>query len=101
MHTNQVHANFGTINQLAADQGALAGNVENIRATLRSHAQQALANLGGGVGTDDHDACMRQVDQLIDEYLSSTRDMQRTTTGVGDSFLAAGNRARTILRSGA
>jgi hypothetical protein len=101
MNPNQIHANFGTINQLAADQGAHAGNVEGIRATLRTHAQQALTNLGGGVGAEDHEACMAQVDRLIDEYLTSTRDMQRSTDSVGQTFHAAGSRARTILGSGA
>lgn len=101
MNTNRVHAHFGTINQLAADQGTHAGNVESIRAALRNHAQQALTQLGGGVGTEDHEACMAQVDRLIDEYLTSTRDMQRSTDGVGQNFQSAAFRARNILGSGA
>lgn len=101
MNPNQIRAHFGTIDQLAADQGTLAGNVENIRATLRTHASQALATLDGGMGTDEHQACMAKVDQLIDEYIRSTQDMQRTTGQVGESFMAAGHRARGVLGSGA
>jgi hypothetical protein len=101
MNPNRIHAHFGTINQLAADQGMHAGNVEAIRAAIRAHAQQALTQLGGGVGTEDHDACMAQVDRLIDEYINSTRDMQRSTDGVGETFQSAAFRARSILGSGA
>jgi uncharacterized protein YukE len=98
--THQVRAHFGTIETLAADQGTLAGNVETIRAELRQHAQQALNTLDGGMGAEEHQACMEQVDRLIDEYIQSTQSMQRTTTQVGDTFQAGGQRARNILGSG-
>jgi uncharacterized protein YukE len=101
MNTNQVHANFRVIDQLAADQGSLAGNVEGIRSQLRKHAQEALGTLDGGMGTEEHEACMRKVDQLIDEYIRSTQDMQRTTGQVNQTMMNAGNRARSILGSGA
>lgn len=101
MTTGQIRAHFGTIDQLAADQGNLAGNVDGIRSQLRSHAQQALATLDGGMGTEEHQACMAKVDQLIDEYIRTTQDMQRGTGQVGESFRAAGVKARGILGSGA
>lgn len=101
MQPNSIRAHFGTIDQLAADQGTLAGNVEGIRAALRTHAQQALSTLDGGMGTDEHQACMTKVDQLIDEYIRSTQDMQRTTGQVNQNFMAAGQRARGVLGSGA
>lgn len=101
MSTNQIRAHFATIDQLGADQNTLAGNVDNIRAQLRQHAQQALQTLDGGMGSQEHDACMREVDRLIDEYLQSTQNMRRSTDQVGQTFLAGGNQARTILGSGA
>ncbi|HLU46093.1 MAG TPA: hypothetical protein VKZ67_13945 [Natronosporangium sp.] len=98
--SHQIRAHFGTIETLAADQGALAGNVESIRLALRQHAQQALQTLDGGMGAEEHQACMDHVDRLIDEYIQSTQNMQRTTTQVGDTFLAGGQRARSVLGSG-
>lgn len=100
MPSNQIRANFAAIEQLAADQGALAGNVENLRAQLRRHAQEALSALDGGMGSAEHQACMNKVDQLIDEFLTSTKQMQRSTGQVNESFQAAGHRAKTILGSG-
>lgn len=99
--THQVRAHFGTIDTLAADQGTHAGNVDGIRSALRTHAQQALATLDGGMGADEQKACMDQVDRLIDEYLQSTQSMQRTTGNVGEAFQAGGRRAAGILGSGA
>jgi uncharacterized protein YukE len=101
MTTNQIRADFGTLGQLAADQNTLAGNVDGIRAQLRGHAQQALQTIDGGMGADEHQACMLKVDQLIDEYIGTTHSMNRSTNQVGDTFLAGGNRARGILASGA
>lgn len=98
--SHPIRAHFGTIETLAADQGTLAGNVETIRAELRQHAQQALNTLDGGLGADEHRACMEHVDRLIDEYIQSTQNMQRTTNQVGDTFLAGGQRARTVLGNG-
>jgi uncharacterized protein YukE len=100
MPTNQIRAHFATIDQLAADQNALAGNVDGIRSQLRQHAQQALQTIDGGMGAEEHQACMHKIDQLIDEYLRSTHDLNRSTTMVGQTFLAGGNRARGILGSG-
>jgi hypothetical protein len=98
---NQIRADFGVINQLAADQNTLAGNVENIRSTLRTLASQALSNIDGGMGAAEHQACMAQVDRLIDEYINGTRDLNSSTTNVGDRFLAGGNQAARVLGSGA
>lgn len=97
---NQIRAQFSTIDQLAADQNTLAGNVDAIRAQLRQHAQQALQTLDGGLGTEEHQACMTKVDQLIEEYIQSTQRMRGSTDQVGQAFLAGGNRARGILGSG-
>jgi hypothetical protein len=99
--SNQIRAHFATIDQLAADQNTLAGNVDGIRAQLRQHAQQALSTIDGGMGTEEHQACMAKVDQLIDEYIQSTRAMNSSTNTVGQTFLAGGNRARGIFASGA
>jgi uncharacterized protein YukE len=100
MTTNQIRAHFGVIEGLAADQNTHAGNVDSIRATLRSHAQQALTTLDGGMGAEEHQACMDKVDQLIDEYIQSTHGIRRTTDQVSETFRAGGNQARTILSSG-
>lgn len=100
MNPNQIHANFGVIDQLGADQGAFAGNVEGLRAQLRNHAQQALSTLDGGMGSDEHALCMQKVDQLIDEYITSTKDMQRSTGTVNQTLFAGGQKAARLLGSG-
>lgn len=101
MAGNQIRADFATLDQLAADQGAHAGSVENYRATLRQHVVQALATLDGGMGTEEHQACMRKVDELIDAHIQATQGYQRTTGGVHETFLAGGRKAQSILGSGA
>jgi uncharacterized protein YukE len=101
MPGNQIRADFGTLDQLAADQGSHAGTIENYRAALRQHALQALNTLDGGMGTDEHNACMRKVDELIDEHIRATQSFQRTTGNVHDTFRQGGQMARSILGQGA
>jgi uncharacterized protein YukE len=98
---DRIRAQFSTIDQLAADQNAHAGNVEGYREALRQQAMQALNTLDGGMGTEEHQACMRKVDELIDEHIRNTHGMQRTTTQVNDTFRQGGQTARSILGSGA
>lgn len=98
--THQVRAHLGTIETLAADQNTHAANVDGIRATLRQHAQQALGTLDGGMGTEEHQACMAEVDRLIDEYLQNTQSLRRSTDQVGQTFAAGGQRVRSLLASG-
>ncbi len=101
MSNYQLRADFGTLDQLSADQGSHAGNIDGLRSTLRSHVSKALANFDGGMGTEEHQSCMRKADELIDEYINNMRQFQRTTGNVHDTFLTGGQRAQTILGSGA
>jgi hypothetical protein len=96
----QVRADFGTLEQLSADQGTHAGSVQEYRDTLRTLAQQALTTLDGGMGTEEHQACMRKVDELIDEHINATHLMQRSTGDVHDTFRQGGQSFRTILGGG-
>jgi uncharacterized protein YukE len=96
----QLRAEFATIDQLSADQGAHAGNIEGLRATLRSHVAKALDNFAGGLGQEEHSACMAKADQLIDEYITNMRKFQGTTNRVNDTFMQGGRHAQTILGSG-
>jgi hypothetical protein len=91
---NQVRAEFAGIEQLGADQGAHAGTMEGFRETLRQQAAVALNDLDGGMGSDEHQACMRKVDELIDAHIAATQDYRRTTGVVGDTFLAGGRQAQ-------
>jgi hypothetical protein len=101
MSGNQIRADFATLDQLAADQGTHAGTIEGYRETLRQHALQALGTLDGGMGTEEHQACMRRVDELIDEHINATRTFQTSTGTVHDDFLQAGQTARRTFASGA
>lgn len=101
MSNNQIRADFGTLDQLAADQGTHAGTIEGYRETLRQLALQALGTLDGGMGAEEHQACMRRVDELIDEHIAATRTFQGTTGTVHDTFLQAGQHARRMFSSGA
>lgn len=101
MSGNQIRADFATLDQLAADQGTHAGSIEGYRETLRQHAVQALGTLDGGMGTEEHQACMRRVDELIDEHINATRTFQSSTGTVHDDFLQAGHTARRTFASGA
>lgn len=97
----QLRAEFSTIDQLAADQGSHAGNIEGLRATLKSHVSQALDNFSGGLGQEEHHACMAKADQLIDEYIQNMQKFQGTTGQVNESFMQGGRRAQSTLASGA
>jgi hypothetical protein len=97
---SQLRADFGTLDQLAADQGTHAGTIEGYRDALRQAAAQALNTLDGGIGADEHAACMRKVDELIDEHIRATQSFQRSTHDVHDTFRQGANTARNILASG-
>jgi uncharacterized protein YukE len=97
----QLRAEFATIDQLAADQGSHAGSIEDLRATLRSYVTTALDNFAGGLGQEEHNACMAKADQLIDEYIQNMRQFQGTTNRVNDTFMHGGRQAQNILGSGA
>jgi uncharacterized protein YukE len=96
----QLRAEFATIDQLAADQGSHAGNIEGLRATLKAHVSRALDNFAGGLGQEEHAACMTKADQLIDEYIENMRKFQGTTNQVNDIFQQGGRKAQQILGSG-
>jgi hypothetical protein len=100
MAGNQIRAEFGTLEQLAADQGAHAGSIADYRDTLRTLAVSALDDLAGGMGTDEHQACMRKIDELIDEHITTTHGFQRSTNDVHDTFRQGGQSFRSILGQG-
>jgi hypothetical protein len=52
------------------------------------------------MGADEHAACMRKVDELIDEHIRATQSFQRSTNDVHDTFRQGGQTARNILASG-
>jgi hypothetical protein len=52
------------------------------------------------MGTEEHQACMAEVDRLIDEHIQSTQSLRRSTDQVGQTFLAGGHQARNLLASG-
>ncbi|WP_163512824.1 hypothetical protein [Fodinicola acaciae] len=101
MSQGSVRADFGVIDQLSADQGSHAGNIDGLRATLKSHVAKAIDNFAGGMGQEQHQACMAKADQLIDEYINGIRQFQGTTNTVNDTFQAGGHKAQSILASGA
>jgi uncharacterized protein YukE len=100
MASNQLRAEFGTLEQLSADQGTHAGTVEGYRETLRQHVSQAVANFEGGIGSDEHNSVMKIADRLIDEHIQGTLQFQGSTNNVQDTFRQGGQTARQILASG-
>lgn len=96
----QLRAEFATIDQLAADQGSHAGNIEDLRATLKAHVSRAIDNFAGGMGQDEHAACMAKADQLIDEYIQNMHKFRGTTGQVNETFMQGGRRAASTLASG-
>ena len=98
--SHQIRAEFAGIEQLGADQNAHAGSVEGYRESLRQQAMVALGNLDGGMGTEQHQACMSKVDQLIDAHIAATQGFRRGTGSAGDALMAGGLTAQTRLASG-
>jgi hypothetical protein len=97
---NRLRAEFGTLEQLAADQGGHAATIEGYREALKQHVSQAVANFDGGIGGDEHAAVMRIADKLIDERITATRQFQGSTGQVQDTFRQGSQLARNILASG-
>jgi uncharacterized protein YukE len=100
MASNQLRAEFGTLDQLSADQGAHAGTVEGFREALRQHVSLAINNFDGGLGSDEHAAVMKIADQLIDEHIAATQQFRGSTDQVNDTFRQGGQMARNILAAG-
>jgi uncharacterized protein YukE len=100
MASNQVRAEFGTIEQLAADQNTHGATIESYRDALKQHVVRAIANFEGGIGGDEHSAVMRIADQLIDEHIAATQQFNGSTVQVNDTFRQGGQLARSILASG-
>ena len=100
MASNQLRAEFGTLDQLSADQGTHAGTVESYRETLKQHVNLAISNFDGGLGSDEHNAVMKIADRLIDEHIAATQQFQGSTHQVHDTFRQGGQAARNILASG-
>lgn len=100
MNGGQIRADFGVIDQLGADQRSHMGNVEGTKAQLMSAVSGALGALDGGMGTEEHQACMRKAEGIIDDYIGSQQTMNRSTNQVGETFLGAGMRTRGILGQG-
>lgn len=99
--TNQLRADYGVLDQAGGDLGAHAGTIEGYRASLRDQAAKALGNFGGGVGSEQHNAAMRIVDQLVDEHINAVRQQQSGVNSANDTFQGAGQRMQSILGSGA
>ena len=88
----QLHANYGVIDQAAGDIGKFAGNIEEYRSQLKAEAANALANLGGGEGSEQHGAVMKEVDRLVDEHIRGVQAQGTGTTNAGDTMAATGKR---------
>jgi uncharacterized protein YukE len=101
VEVTQLRAEFGTIDQLAADQGGHAGDIEGFRAQLKAEVSKALDNFAGGLGENEHHVCMQKADQLIDQYVQNMQRFQGTTNQVNDTFQQGGRRAQSTLASGA
>lgn len=97
----QLRADFGQMDQGSADLSTQAGTVEDYRSQLRDLAAKALGNFGGGVGSDQHNAAMRIVDQLVDEQVQSVRSQHSGLTNATSTFQAAGSKMQGVLGSGA
>lgn len=100
MSGGKIHADFGGIEQLSSDQGATAGQVEDLRSTLLGHVSRALSQLDGGMGTDEHQACMRKADELINQHINDLHTFRRSTNNVNETFQSHGQAARNILAAG-
>lgn len=96
----QLRADFAVLDQAQADQGAHAGNIDGLKGILKAHVARALDNFGAGVGTEEHQSCMQKADQLIEEYVTGTRQFQNTTGQVNQTFQTSAQQARTILATG-
>ncbi len=88
----QLHANYGVIDQASADIGKFAGNIEEYRAQLKAEAANAVGNLAGGEGSEQHGMVMKEVDRLVDEHIRGVQAQQTGTTNAGDTFAATGKR---------
>lgn len=97
----QIRADFSTLEQLSSDQSSTAGNVDDLRSQLQGHVSQALGQLDGGMGSEEHQACMNKANQMIEEHVQGLRTFQSSTQNVNETFQGAGRNAQNMLASGA
>ncbi|MGH3360792.1 MAG: WXG100 family type VII secretion target [Nocardioidaceae bacterium] len=93
----QLHANYGAIDQASGDIGKFTGNINEYKAQIKSEASNALGNLAGGAGSEQHGQVMKEVDRLIDEHVSNLNLHQSGTSNAGDTFVATGQRMQSRL----
>ncbi len=96
----QLRADYGMLDQAGGDLNSAAGNIEEYRSALKDQAARALGNFGGGVGSEQHNAAMHIVDQLVDEHVNNTRQQQTGVVNANDTFQGAGSRMQSVLGSG-
>jgi uncharacterized protein YukE len=96
----QLRADFGQMDQGSADLGTQAGNVDEYRSQLRNEAMRALGNFGGGAGSEQHNAAMAKVDQLVDEHVQAVRQQQTGLNNATGSFQAASSKMKGVLGAG-
>lgn len=101
MSDMQLRADYGMLDQAGGDLNAQAGQTEEYRAALKDQCARALGNFGGGVGSEQHNAAMVMVDQLVDEHINSTRQQQTGVVNANETFQGAGSRMQSVLGSGA
>lgn len=100
-NSHQLRADYGMIDQASSDIASHGGDVDAIRAQLKSEAAKVVGNFGGGAGSEQHGQAMKIVDGLIDEYLTNNTNHKTATVNVNDTMRGAGSRMSGILGSGA
>jgi uncharacterized protein YukE len=101
MMSNQIRAEFGTIDQASSDINAYAGNTQGQVDELMSEVSRAISNFAGGMGADQHHAVMTKARQLAEEYVSSQRQHGQATASAGDTLHTGGTKMSSILGQGA
>ena len=100
MSAGRINVDFGVVEQLVADQITHASDVDDLRSTLLQRVSAALSQIEGGMGADEHAACMSIADSLITRYCEGTGEYQRGTELAGETYLDGGTRAANVLSRG-
>lgn len=90
MGNMQLIANQGMIQDVHGFIDETRGTSENLRAQAKSYCGQTMENMGIGAGSAEYEACMRTLDQKLDEYVQDMGKQGTQVRNAGDGYQATG-----------
>jgi uncharacterized protein YukE len=99
-NNGQVRADFSVMEDATADLTAHTGTLEDYGNQIKAEAGKVVAQLAGGVGTEEYQACMDHVNGLTEEHLANLGLYRGGTERMHDDYLQGAHDAVQRLSRG-